>query len=350
LISRINPLQDPRWPRLVERHPLASVFHSVAWLKALQQTYGYEPIVFTSSLDTEELIDGIVSCSVRSWITGNRLVSLPFSDHCDPLIDEPEALIQAIAAANAYVRERRWLYFEMRPLNRLSCEDSSPQFGELYVHHQLDLTPPLESLFKHFHKDSTQRKIRRAEREDIVCKEGTSDALLSAFYSMFLITRRRHNIPPQPMRWFRNLIDSFKEALRIRVAFKDVQPVAAILTLQHKNTLTYKYGCSDASMNKFGGTQILFWKAIEEAKRLGLTQFDLGRSDAKHAGLITFKDRWGASRSDISYLRYYASGKAGSRSTMTVGGWKLRVAKHIFAHSPDKLLGAVGSLFYRHVG
>jgi Acetyltransferase (GNAT) domain len=295
-------------------------------------------------------MDGLVACSVCSWITGNRMVSLPFSDHCEPLVDSSDVLMHTIAAINAHVREKKWRYFEVRPLNGLSCGDSSSHLGEPYVHHQLDLTPTLKSLFDHFHKDSTQRKIRRAEREGILCKEGRSESFLSAFYSMFLLTRRRHNIPPQPLQWFRNLIDCFEDALQIRIAFKNDQPVAAILTLRHKNTLTYKYGCSDPRMNKFGGTQMLFWKAIEDAKRVGLTRFDLGRSDAKHTGLITFKDRWGANRSAFRYLRYYANGRAGSSPTLTLSGWRLSVAKQIFAHSPDRLLGAVGNLLYRHVG
>ena len=37
--------------------------------------------------DDGELANGIVFCRVESRLTGRRLVSLPFSDHCDPLVD-----------------------------------------------------------------------------------------------------------------------------------------------------------------------------------------------------------------------------------------------------------------------
>jgi hypothetical protein len=36
---------------------------------------------------------------------------------------------------------------------------------------------------------------------------------------------------PQPKRWFQNLIGCFGEGLKIRVAFTDKQPIAAIFTL-----------------------------------------------------------------------------------------------------------------------
>src|SRR5262244_2773877 len=89
---QLDPIQDPRWAHLLEKHPKASVFHSVAWLRALRCTYGYEPVVFTTSPATSELKNGIVFCRVHSWLTGRRLVSLPFSDHCEPLVDRPEQL------------------------------------------------------------------------------------------------------------------------------------------------------------------------------------------------------------------------------------------------------------------
>ena len=69
---------------------MATLFHSKEWLAALQRTYGYRPSVLTTSRPGERLTDGLVFCRVQSWLTGRRLVSVPFSDHCTPLIDSQE--------------------------------------------------------------------------------------------------------------------------------------------------------------------------------------------------------------------------------------------------------------------
>ena len=53
-VYAIDPLHDARWPEFVCRHPNASVFHTRGWLRALQTTYGYEPVVFTTSAPTEK--------------------------------------------------------------------------------------------------------------------------------------------------------------------------------------------------------------------------------------------------------------------------------------------------------
>ena len=89
-----DPIGDPRWSELLDRHPAASIFHSPGWLNALRQTYGYEPFVVTTSTGPT-LENGMVVCRVKGW-TSRRLVSLPFSDHCDPLVDDSDDLSEML--------------------------------------------------------------------------------------------------------------------------------------------------------------------------------------------------------------------------------------------------------------
>jgi lipid II:glycine glycyltransferase (peptidoglycan interpeptide bridge formation enzyme) len=213
-----------------------------------------------------------------------------------------------------------------------------------YYFHSLDLRPNLGKLVENFHKDCVQRKIRRAERERLQYEEGSSEILLQNFYGLLLMTRRRQYLPPQPRAWFRGLIATFGEGLKIRVASKDGTPVAAILTLLHKKTMVYKYGCSNVAFNNLGGTALLFWKAIEEAKERGCEELEMGRSDIDNHGLVAFKERWGARRRSISYWTYP------QRESTALGAWKKNVSQQIVSVLPDRALEAVGTLLYRHVG
>src|SRR5277367_2778090 len=110
---QIDPTKDPRWAEFVERHPRASVFHSVNWLKALRRTYGYEPAAFTTSSPTGDLENGLVFCRVNSWLTGRRLVSLPFSDHCEPLCDAAEDVNFLIRNLQSSMEHQKWKYLEV---------------------------------------------------------------------------------------------------------------------------------------------------------------------------------------------------------------------------------------------
>jgi hypothetical protein len=344
-VYKFNPLQDPRWQRFVDGHPNASVFHSTQWLEALSRTYRYEPIVYTTSPSTSELSNGIVFCRIRSWLSGSRLVSLPFSDHCDPLANSEE-MAELMHSLSDSRHRKRWKYIELRPLR----PDAAAQTRELtrtesYSLQVLDLRPSLDTLFHNFHKSCVQRKIYRAERENLVYEEGLSDTLLAKFYDLLLLTRRRHGLPPQPLMWFRNAVQCLGHRVLIRIASKNGQAVASIITLQFKDVLVYKYGCSDARFNNLGGNALLFWRAIQDAKKTGISKFDLGRSEADNHGLITFKENWGALSTPLDYYRLPAR-----QPFHLHPGWRTRVAKGVFSVMPDTLFAATGKLLYRHIG
>lgn len=342
--------RDPRWDRFLNQHPDSSVFHTTAWLDALYRTYGYQPVVYADAPPGRELAAGVPLCLVDSWLTGRRLVSVPFSDHCHPLVNDTERLAELCDGLIRRGGPGGTAYVEIRPVRALPGSRKLWESTERYNLHVIDLSPGLPTLFRNCHKDSTQRKIRRAEREGLTYESGRSESLLSAFYRLLMLTRRRHEIPPQPLKWFRNLIDCFGGALTIRVASKNSQPVASILTLRHRDTLVYKYGCSDERFNNLGGTHLLFWRTIEEAKAEGVLKFDLGRSDIGNEGLITFKNRWGAIAQPLTYLRLSRSARHSPRSITGADNWANEFGKRILPHLPDSIFTAIGKVLYRHIG
>jgi len=346
-IHTVDPLRDSRWPKFLLRHPRASVFHTSAWLEALRRTYGYEPVVFTTATSGDEIRNGLVSCQIQNWLTGRRMVSLPFSDHCEPLLKNAEELAALLSRVESQCRVGKWKYFEFRPL-LLKESDGGQEYlaksGE-FSFHKLDLRPELNQLFSNFHKSCIQRNIQKAERERLTNEEGRSEALVVKFYRLLLLTRRRHKLPPQPLRWFRNLVECFGEDLTIRVASKGGQPIASILTLSYKKSLVYKYGCSDEKFHNLGGMPLLFWRAIQDAKKVGAREFDLGRSDLSNSSLATFKEHLGAERSKLCYFRLGQHVPARSNTD-----WKMRLVHSAFAHMPTPLTRFASNILYRYVG
>ena len=347
MIYKIDPLGDPRWQVLVDKHPNASVFHTTGWLEAVRRTYGYNPIVFTTSSPTDELRNGLLFCRVRSWLTGPRMVSLPFSDHCEPLCDsgEFEVLVRYLQSA---LDHQDWKYLEIRLVDgSLSREAEAAGFRikDKHLLHRVKLRSSPADLLRSFHKDSVQRRVRHAERAGLVERVGRSEQLLKDFYGLSLLTRQRHHLPPQPYKWFQNVVECMGEKLEIRVAYKDETPVAAILTLRHRDVVYYKYGSSDAHLNNLGATPLLLWRAIREANSNGATEFDLGRTEIGNAGLISFKNKWAREPKALSYWKF-----PGSPSDYVRFERKLRLLKEVFALMPNRLLTATGRLLYPHIG
>jgi hypothetical protein len=349
IIYEIDPLRDVRWRALVETHPLASAFHTVEWLEALRRTYAYVPIALTTNPPDVPLTNGIVFCRVDSWLTGSRLVSLPFSDHCEPLVQD-DADLRALLSEARKRTKGGLKYTEFRPRN---AELSGLSAHAQYYLHVLDLQPPIDVLHSRLHKDGIQRKIRRAEREHLVLEEGHSELQLEQFYKLLLLTRRRHRVPPQPLAWFRNLRECWGAKLTIRIAYAQGQPIASLLTLRHRQTVVYKYGCSDDQFHALGGMPRLFWQAIEQAKSDRFLEFDLGRTDENNSGLIRFKDHLGANKTLVKYWRISRkpgeSNQHGSLVSSPLGPFG-PLGQKLISRLPDRLFRLAGEILYRHIG
>jgi Acetyltransferase (GNAT) domain len=347
-VYQIDPISDPRWDEFLLRHPEASVFHRTAWLKALRDTYGYKSVALTTTRDGHPLENGVVFCRVKSWLTGTRLVSLPFADHCQPLVDNPEDFASFCSNLGERFDAGKCKYIELRTLQIADLRSEfQPNFGngESFCFHQLDLRPDTGELFQGLHKHSIQQKLQRAEKERLLIENGSSESLLQVLYKLLLLTRRRHQLPPQPYLWFRNLVRHFGDDAVIWIASKEGRPIAGILVLTYKNAVVYKYSCSDSEFHNLGGVPALIWRAILSAKQQNATIFDFGRSDLDNQGLITFKNRWGTSKSQITYYRYPQVSESEDRPRILV-----KLARKALASLPDSLLIAAGRLLYRHIG
>jgi len=123
-------------------------------------------------------------------------------------------------------------------------------------------------------------------------------------------------------------------------------PVAAVLTLTHRGTVTYKYGASDERWHNLGGMQLLLWKTIEDASACACTELDMGRSAIHQTGLVAFKEHWGATGETLKYVT--CPKPSPIRTGFTRG--TLGVARWVLSRSPRSALVRLGRAFYRHAG
>jgi hypothetical protein len=69
------------------------------------------------------------------------------------------------------------------------------------------------------------------------------------------------------------------------------------------------------------------------------------RTGRDNHGLITFKDRWGAARSELTYLQYH-KGKARSPGAHAA----LHAARQIAHLAPNVVNSVLARALYRHLG
>src|SRR4029079_11879349 len=101
--------------------------------------YGYTPEAYTTSSPESRVDNGLVLCQIRSWLTGRRLVSIPFADHCDPLFNDEREQEAVMRALQQDVQHGRWKYLEIRPLTPTLQAPEDPAGPGTFCFHSLDL-------------------------------------------------------------------------------------------------------------------------------------------------------------------------------------------------------------------
>jgi len=350
--SFIDPASDPRWDRFVEAHPNGLICHLSGWKQVLEASFphmkGYYPVLLDAS--GGQIVAGLPVFQVRSWLTGNRLVSIPFATLCDPLVTTKDEMAQLLRTALDLYRRSSSSYVEVRTLKASSlvegCGLSKVSF---FKNHCLNLAPGADEVFKSFHKNSIKAMIARAVKSGVSLRIGDNEHDLKEFYRLHSLTRKRLGLPCHPYRFLQLLWRQFHPAgkLSLLLAKKDRAHVAGIILLKFKGRVAFEFGASDDAHFNIGANQFLLWKAIEQAIEEGYKLFDFGRTSPSNDGLMTFKKRWGTEVRDIPHF-YFPLDK--TQTPQNEGSLGYRMMHKLCEITPRNMQKVIGEFCYRHLG
>jgi hypothetical protein len=281
---------------------------------------------------------------IRSWLTGTRGVSLPFTDECAPILPDDIRFADVVSQVISHGKARDWKTLEFR--GRIPGMENLPASVE-YLAHELDLTPGEEVLFSRF-RSNVQRNIRKAEREGVSIDRDASPANLCEYYRLNCLTRKDHGLPPQPFRFFENLLRHVLADGKgtLLLARYRQQFIAGAVFLHNGRGVIYKYGASDKRFQHLRANNLLMWEAIRSYGRKGFKNFSFGRTDMEHEGLRQFKLSWGSTEKSLRYSRF----------DLISGSWQVKKKPRniywngVFARLPVPLLRVIGTLGYSHKG
>ena len=164
MIREIDALTDSRWPSFLRRNPVASVFHTRGWLEAVRMTHGYQLRALSISAPDGNIQSAAVFCRVSSRLTGRRLISVPYSAHCDPLVASAADFQSLLLAFEEWAQQEGCKYVELRPASALPLIQSEWKRSQEFYLHRLDLRAEADSVFRDSHRDCIERRTRHAEK------------------------------------------------------------------------------------------------------------------------------------------------------------------------------------------
>jgi hypothetical protein len=341
-IERVNPLEDAGWDARLKTCPAASFFYSAAWARVLNGSYGYSPVYFVQN-EAGQLRSLLPIMEVDSWLTGRRGVSLPFTDHCEPISPDPASFRAVFQEVMVYAKERGWKYLECRG-GRAFFPDAMA--ATAFYGHELILDGKEENLFSRL-EGRTRTSIRKAEKSEVQVEILQDLDSMKRFYGLMCVTRKRHGLPPQPFTFFQKIHRHVLMSDRgfVVLARHGQKTVAGAVFFHFMNNGIYKYSASDEAFRHLAANNLVLWEGIKWFARHGFARLHFGRTSMANEGLRKYKLGWGVREAVIEYVKYGRSQGGFVTAKDEATGWHNR----IFRMLPDPASRLIGTALYRHM-
>ncbi len=345
-VERIDPLTDPRWDPFVERHPLGWLSHTSAWARVLTESFRHLTPHYLSLVERDEIRAALCLFRVKSWLLGNRLVSLPFTTLCDPLVRNASELDDLLKAAKALHAASDSKFIEVRTVQAgRFFGDNGFTMDRYFKYHQLDLSDSLADVKRRFHRRSIRPCIHRAERSRLVCRRAASEKDVKLFYESYLRTRKRLSLPPLPRDFFLNMLRHLHPRNLDLIVAQDGDRVAgAIVLLKFGSRVSAEASGWDRRYEDERANHLLLWQGIRLAHEEGYRYFDFGRTAADNEPLMIFKARWGTQVRDMAFGFYPSSPGIADHSEGPV----IRAVQLACHLTPLPIFPLLGRFCYRH--
>jgi FemAB-related protein (PEP-CTERM system-associated) len=333
---REAPSED--WDAFVMQAPDASLYHLSGWTELAREVFGHGTFFVESRDRAGSLVGVLPVVQQRSWLLGNFATSVAFFNYGGALAADPDVARQMMVRASEAAEKLacRFLEFrdtQSRPGNWVARSDK--------IVLRLELPGTFDDLSKRL-GSKLRSQVKRAEREGVQCKSGTSE-LLDDFYTVFAENMRDLGTPVYPKRFFEAILRRYERHCQLVVITLRGQPVAAAFLVFWRGRAEVPWASCRAEGKPLGMNMKLYWELLSLSIARGCNVFDFGRSTAG-AGTDRFKRQWGAQPVQVYWYRW--EGRVGRHETAAgeERGKVMRLATAMWRHLPIRIANLLGPL------
>jgi len=332
---QVRELQDSdevAWEQYALSHPSGTVFHRLAWSRAVSAAYPHKPLHLTAW--AEGRMVGILPLFfVKSAFVGRVLVSVPYGTYGGILADSDAAAKALLASAQELTRDHNAEYLELR--HRDSNAFDLPVIDR-YDTFRKELPAKPEDVMP-----SLPRKCRAAARKGRKAVElRIGPELLDTIYDLYSLNLRRLGSPNYRKSFFRSLQENFGDDCVCLVAYDGQDPLAGVVSYVFRDEITpYFCGCLPEGMHK-NANNAMYPRLMEWAIERGLRWFDFNRTRRDNHGPHGFKRYHGFEPEPLHYQM--SLNRARQMPNLTPSNRKFALAGKVWRRMPLWFTRAVG--------
>jgi len=287
------------WDALVAASRQATVFHTSAWAELWLAEWRGARWVAHVIEDHGGYAAGIAAV-VRNRGIGRTVLSMPFGTYGGPLVREghpdPASARRDLLESFARLMGSRWTLRSEMTWYQGEMDEVPP---ELNAHesftHVLPLGTDFETLAEGF-TPAARRLVRQAEESGLTIRAAVSEEDVRAFYGIAVETVRRRGGKPKPWSLYERIHRTLVPGgvARFHLVHHGEDAVAGSLHLFHEGTAMNWLPVSIESSWPLRPNNFLVARTLETLCQAGYLEYNFGASPHDAAGLIRFKEGWGA--------------------------------------------------------
>jgi lipid II:glycine glycyltransferase (peptidoglycan interpeptide bridge formation enzyme) len=346
-VNIIDPCVDQRWDEFVKNHPLGWIVHLSGWKKVLESTFPQMRGHYFALIDqeTDTIKAGLPVYEVRSWLTGNRLVSIPFATLCDPLISEEKHFTIIVDEVLNYATKINIATINIRLFQSGNIiSNMEENISALYKTHQLQIQSDPEETKKTFSRN-VRKIIKTFDNTALTLRLSNNETDLLIFYHLYSKTRKRLGLPTQPYMLFKYLFQIYSPQNHISLLIAEIagKPIGGLIVFKYKKRVSSEFLASELEYRQMNTDHFLYWNAIRIACMEGYSIYDFGRTATNNSSLADFKRRWGTT--EFTLPQYH-----NHKNYQMKAPPAFKLAKNLIKSAPAPLFQALSRFCYHHLG
>jgi hypothetical protein len=299
-IEYIENVSEQKWDETVRNSENSYFFHTPAWAKILEETYGYRIATRLYEIEGNNVLIPMMEGKKYGFQFYN---SMPYGygdvfSTSDISPGTLEKILKDIVGG-------KHLFFELSlpPYSNFTIlEDSSTRQvdSEWNYTHVLSLEKGFEYLWVNKFKNNARKAIRKAEKRGVEVFNEYSSRHIREYYKLYVESSKRwgYKKPPHSLELYENLCKFGSPHVRFKLAIKDGIVIAGLVNLNYGKNV---FGLANVYLKgyeRYNPINLLIKDSIEEACDEGYKYFNFGAS-GNLEGVRKFKEGFGAERMDI---------------------------------------------------